>query len=63
CRYFLLFSECIQQADARGNLVLDAQIAARCRETGYTSLLTLDQDFARFPGIRPLSVDRPLPAQ
>ena len=61
-RYFTLFSECAQQADARGNLVFDAQIAALCQEAGYTSLLTLDRDFARFPGIRPLSVEHPLPS-
>lgn len=57
--YVELFSECVRQADARGNLVFDAQIAALCRESGYTTLLTLDRDFARFRGLKLLSVDSP----
>lgn len=56
-RYFALFCEAARHADARGNLIFDAQIAALCRESGYTSLLTLDRDFARFPWIKPLSLD------
>lgn len=49
-RYVPHFVECVRQADARGNLAFDAQIAAVCREHGASSLLTLDRDFARFPG-------------
>jgi uncharacterized protein len=43
-----------EQADARGNLVFDAQIAAVCLENGVSRLLTFDRDFSRFAG---LSVD------
>lgn len=38
-------------ADARGNLVADAQHAAVAVEHGAT-WITLDRDFARFPGLR-----------
>ena len=38
-------------ADARGNLVFDAQIAAICLENGVRRLLTADQDFKRFAPI------------
>lgn len=38
-------------ADASGNLVFDAQIAAVCRDGGVRQLITLDRDFARFPTI------------
>ncbi len=42
----------IRQSDARGNLVFDAQIAALCREHGIATMLTRDQDFKRFDGLR-----------
>lgn len=42
----------LREADARGNLVFDAQIAAVCIEWGADQLLTYDRDFARFPGLR-----------
>ena len=42
----------IRQADARGNLVFDAQIAALCREHGIATILTRDQDFKRFDGLQ-----------
>ena len=38
-------------ADARGNLVVAAQRAAVAIELGAT-WVTLDRDFARFPGLR-----------
>ena len=41
----------MQEADARGNLVFDAQIVALCREHSVTSVLTNDRDFERFDGI------------
>ncbi len=47
-RYLPLLTEAIQEADATGNMVFDAQIVALCRETGVSSLLTEDRDFARF---------------
>ena len=45
-----------EAADARGNLVFDAQIAAVCVENGVSRLLTFDRDFHRFPDV---SVERP----
>jgi hypothetical protein len=39
-------------ADARGNLIHDAHIAALCLENGVTELWTADRDFARFTGLR-----------
>jgi predicted nucleic acid-binding protein len=45
----LLF-EAIQESQAGGNLVFDAQIVALCREAGVRALLTEDRDFARFRG-------------
>lgn len=40
------------EADARGNLVFDAQIAALCREHGISTILTNDRDFRRFDHLR-----------
>lgn len=37
-----------RRADARGNLMFDAQIAALCREHGIAAILTNDRDFERF---------------
>jgi toxin-antitoxin system PIN domain toxin len=50
-----LLGEALREANATGNLVFDAQIAALCREAGVTSLLTDDRDFDRFRGF---SVER-----
>jgi hypothetical protein len=50
-RFPFLFREALEAANARGNLAFDAQIAAVCRERGASRLLTLDRDFARFPGL------------
>ena len=44
-----------RQADSRGNLMFDAQIAALCREHGIGTILTNDRDFERF---EPLQVRR-----
>jgi toxin-antitoxin system PIN domain toxin len=41
----------MEQADARGNLVFDAQIVALCREHSISNVLTNDRDFERFDGI------------
>lgn len=46
------FRETVLAGDAVGNLVHDAHIAALLREHGVRELLTLDRDFARFPGLR-----------
>jgi len=56
-----LFEEMLQQADARGNLVFDAQIAALCREHGVDRILTMDRDFARFTTPTPISIDEAPP--
>lgn len=42
----------ISAAEATGNLVHDAHIAALLREHGVRELLTVDRDFARFPGLK-----------
>ncbi|MEO8502763.1 MAG: TA system VapC family ribonuclease toxin [Acidobacteriota bacterium] len=51
-RFASLFARACSDAAATGNLVFDAQIVAVCREHGVHEILTLDRDFARFPGIR-----------
>ena len=38
----------VRRADARGNLMFNAQIAALCREHGIAAILTNDRDFERF---------------
>ena len=45
-----IFSRLCEQADARGNLVADAAHAATAVEAGAT-WISLDRDFARFPGL------------
>lgn len=52
--YLDQFFSVMQEADARGNLVFDAQIVALCREHGVSKILTNDRDFERF---RDVSVD------
>lgn len=46
-----LFEELCRAADARGDLVADAYLAALAIETGAL-LVSADRDFARFPGLR-----------
>ncbi len=46
--YLEQFFTTMQGADARGNLVFDAQIVALCREHGVSEVLTNDRDFERF---------------
>lgn len=45
------------QADVRGNLVFDAQIAAVCQEQGISDILTNDRDFNRFSRLNVLLLD------
>ncbi|MCY3699016.1 MAG: PIN domain-containing protein [Gemmatimonadetes bacterium] len=45
-------------ADARGNLVIDAQTAALCREHGISAILTNDRDFERFDGLQVRYLER-----
>ena len=49
-RYLSLLRKLVLEAKARGNFVFDAQVAAVCLEHGATTILTEDNDFARFPG-------------
>lgn len=46
-----LFEELCAAADARGDLVTDAYLAALAVETGAV-LVSADRDFGRFPGLR-----------
>ena len=50
-RFFTFLTDIIHTADARGNLIYDAQIAAVCREHGVKDILSEDRDFKRFDGI------------
>ncbi len=49
-RFWALLREALWEARATGNLAVDAQIVAVCREHGVTALLTEDRDFRRFRG-------------
>jgi hypothetical protein len=51
-RFWAMLAEAVREADATGNLVFDAQLAALCREHGVSALLTEDRDFDRFSGLR-----------
>ena len=50
-RHWDLFCELCRKADARGNLVPDAYLAALAIESG-SEWITTDKGFARFPGLR-----------
>lgn len=50
--FLRVLTETARAADARGNLMFDAQIAALCREHGIASVLTNDRDFERFEHVR-----------
>lgn len=50
-RHWEVFEQLCRAADARGNLVADAAHAAVAIEHGAL-WVTLDRDFARFPGLR-----------
>jgi toxin-antitoxin system PIN domain toxin len=56
-RYAALLMEAVRAGRTTGNLALDAQIAAVCREHGVSLLLTLDRDFTRFPWMRVVDLD------
>lgn len=49
--YLHHFLSVLASADARGNLVFDAQIVALCREHSISDILTNDRDFERFEGV------------
>lgn len=48
------FADACRDGGAEGNLALDAQIVAVCREHGVTGILTEDRDFGRFGDPAPL---------
>lgn len=50
-QFISVFERISREADARGNLLADAQHAALAIEHGAT-LVTFDRDFARFAGLR-----------
>jgi uncharacterized protein len=50
-RHWQIFARLCVDADAKGNLVPDAYLAALAIETGAT-LVTTDRDFSRFHGLR-----------
>jgi toxin-antitoxin system PIN domain toxin len=50
--FVIHFQEAVREANAVGNLVFDAQIVAVCRESGVSTLITQDRDFARFHGFK-----------
>jgi uncharacterized protein len=49
--HWAIFTRLCREADARGNLVPDAWLAALAIEAGC-EWVTLDRDYARFPGLR-----------
>ena len=49
-RHWPIFESLCEDGDARGNLVQDAWFAALAIEWGC-EWVTLDRDFARFPGL------------
>lgn len=60
-RHWEVFRDLCTRADAKGNLVQDAYLAALALEHNCT-YVTTDRDFARFPRLRwqhPLDHDRP----
>ena len=50
-RHWGIFTRLCGEADARGNLVPDAWLAALAVESGC-EFVTTDRDYARFPGLR-----------
>ena len=50
-RHWDIFKRLCSESDARGNLVPDAWFAALAIESGC-EWVTLDRDYARFPGLR-----------
>ena len=49
--FLRLLAESAKRADARGNLMFDAQIAALCQENGVDAIVTNDRDFERFQAL------------
>lgn len=51
-RFWELFDRLSREADGRGNLAFDTQIAALCLEHHVAELWTADRDFARYRALR-----------
>jgi len=49
--FWPILAEIAKNADAKGNILYDAQIVAVCREHGVREILSEDRDFSRFEGI------------
>jgi toxin-antitoxin system PIN domain toxin len=60
-RFLEIFRAATETADARGNLVFDAQIVALCEDQGVSRLLTADRDFARFKQLTIIPLETPIP--
>ncbi len=58
-RHWTIFRKLCEEADAKGNLIADAYLAAIAIESG-SEWITTDRDYARFPGLR---VRHPLKAR
>jgi toxin-antitoxin system PIN domain toxin len=56
-RFWSLLRAALDEASGTGNLVLDAEIVAVCREHGVTTVLSEDRDFRRFPSVRLRTLD------
>jgi uncharacterized protein len=50
-RFWPTYRQVAAEADARGNLVPDAQVVALMTENGVRTIWTHDRDYRRFPGI------------
>lgn len=50
-RFWPLLRDALDEAGGGGNLVLDAEIVAVCREHGVGTVLSEDRDFRRFPSV------------
>jgi len=50
-RHWEIFADLCRKADAKGNLVADAFLAALAIESGC-EWITTDRDFAKFPGLQ-----------
>ncbi len=51
-QFWSLLQAALDEGQANGNLVLDAEIVALCREHGVRAVLSNDRDFRRFPSVQ-----------
>jgi hypothetical protein len=49
--FWPILTDVARIADAKGNILFDAQIVAVCREHGVREILSEDRDFSRFEGV------------